>query len=172
MNLFYFIRKYEDENFFLPTNGISTSINHTMSAWTARRRITRIWFFNTSLIFANISIFTVRISNTFRFASSDCVWVWNQPFLASDLRITICKFCSCIFYNLEILCIILTFNSILNCMDFLTCTLDCLGCWPCSWLLDHREMGCKDQVFQYIFGYHKWIHNHNRGHGHILDRNQ
>ena len=68
---------------FLPANSITRIVNHTVSSWSTRWRITRIWLFNTEIVFTNISMLTIRIPGTFRSASSNSVWLWNQSLLTS-----------------------------------------------------------------------------------------
>ena len=68
---------------FLPANCITRIVNHTVSSWSTRWRITRIWLFNTEIVFTNISMLTIRISSTFRSASSNSVWLRNQSLLTS-----------------------------------------------------------------------------------------
>ena len=67
----------------LPANSITRIVNHTVSSWSTRWRITRIWLFNTEIVFTNISMLTIRIPGTFRSASSNSVWLWNQSLLTS-----------------------------------------------------------------------------------------
>ena len=67
----------------LPANSITRIVNHTVSPWSTWWRITRIWLFNTEIVFTNISMLTIRIPGTFRSASSNSVWLWNQSLLTS-----------------------------------------------------------------------------------------
>ena len=71
---------------FLPANCITRIVNHTVSSWSTRRGITRIWLFNTEIVFTNISMLTIRIPGTFRSASSNSVWLRNQSLLTSFFR--------------------------------------------------------------------------------------
>ena len=64
--------------FFIPADGISTSIGHTSCSRTTRRRIARIRFFNTSLVITDITTWAIRIPCTFRSTSSDGIRFGNK----------------------------------------------------------------------------------------------
>ena len=67
----------------LPTNWISNTIWWACCPWTAGRWVTGIRFLNTSLVLTYITVLAVWISNTFGFASSYGIWIWDQSTLAA-----------------------------------------------------------------------------------------
>ena len=67
----------------------------TSCTGTTRGWITWIWLFDTPLVFTNIAILAVWISNTFWFTSSNSIWIRNQPRLAATNGVALGAWSAC-----------------------------------------------------------------------------
>ena len=78
--------RIRNQAFIASANCVTITIDHTVCTRSTRRWITRIWFFNTFLVLAYKTIFTIGVTNTFWTTSCDCIRLGYQTRLASTIN--------------------------------------------------------------------------------------
>ena len=149
---------------FVPADGVSIAIYHTICTRSTRGWIAWIWFLDTFLVITYISRLAVWIPHTFRTTSSYGIWLRNETWLTSKIHD----------YQLQVKLYGLMTNTDPSYEytyhhKVLTGKQDFRYCLESTLHPDHKEMDYRDLVFQHIFGFGKLIHIGNLDLEHILD---